>query len=571
MVAGFFGCQNGGASEINADASTDTDTDTDGDTDTDTDTDTDGDSDTDTDTDDGCRDECWFGDVSPSGQVCTAWDEVAEVWIDISDGAGSTHHRARLYNAYLHEKMLPAGGVANVIFTDTSYDTIHAWGGTGDSGIWTGTYLAAESLRALATGASEAKESVGRLVNTIHDWWSVSGDEAYLTRFAAPASSDPLVLDLFGPSSPDADYTATYKSEQWHYKGHISRDQHQGVMLGFSLAYEATDDEAIKELIREDVVDFVEHLMISQTKIVLVASSPSDTPVPMPLNLRYCIYTTHETPSGAPEIIIDTSDIESSTATGFLEFGPLFYNEIALQIPFLGWIPEIPRSGSAIMLTAAFRVALQVTEGVPAYAGRRMLIQQHYDDNVGWWLDVAENPLGYGTTYTCGDKYYSKNIRFEPMYNLARLESDAALLTRIRGTILDGIMWPQVEDHKNVFFAYIYAANQTASTTIQDIADYHTDQLVQFRLPPNADIPLDLTGLYPDDPECPGLSTTATDVGDRAVGDFMWQRHPWDLIDNDTSQLVYPGVDYMVAYWMGRHHGFIEDDAQGTCLQWKDP
>ncbi len=31
------------------------------------------------------------------------------------------------------------------------------------------------------------------------------------------------------------------------------------------------------------------------------------------------------------------------------------------------------------------------------------------------------------------------------------------------------------------------------------------------------------------------------------------------------------GVDYVVACWMGRHHGHVEDDAPGTCLQRQDP
>ena len=62
--------------------------------------------------------------------------------------------------------------------------------------------------------------------------------------------------------------------------------------------------------------------------------------------------------------------------------------------------------------------------------------------------------------------------------------------------------------------------------------------------------------------------TTAVDVGDRPVGDFLWQRHPWGLFEAGDLSQTEPGVDYLVAYWMGRRHGFITDDAQGHCLRW---
>ena len=64
------------------------------------------------------------------------------------------------------------------------------------------------------------------------------------------------------------------------------------------------------------------------------------------------------------------------------------------------------------------------------------------------------------------------------------------------------------------------------------------------------------------------VHTTAVDVGDRPVGDFLWQRHPWGLFDWGDPYQTEPGVDYLVAYWMARHHGFLADAAAGHCLRW---
>jgi hypothetical protein len=221
------------------------------------------------------------------------------------------------------------------------------------------------------------------------------------------------------------------------------------------------------------------------------------------------------------------------------------------------------------MLSSFFKVALLVTDGVPEYAERRAAIETHYEENVGWWLDVAETPAGYYAD-PCGDGYYGRNIRFEPMYNLARLETDIWLLDRIRDNVLAGIMWPDVADHKNVFFAFIHAANQDWSDEIDGIVDDHVYQLELFPTAPRIDELHDNWGEYFENPDCPGNTTVATDVDDRVVADFLWQRHPWKIFKAGNVLRVYPGVDYMVAYWMGRHHGFIDDDLPDSCLKWRD-
>jgi hypothetical protein len=61
----------------------------------------------------------------------------------------------------------------------------------------------------------------------------------------------------------------------------------------------------------------------------------------------------------------------------------------------------------------------------------------------------------------------------------------------------------------------------------------------------------------------------AIDVGDRVVADFMWQRQPWGLYAGGDVHQTQPGVDYLVAYFMGRAHGFIADDTAGSCLAWQ--
>lgn len=47
---------------------------------------------------------------------------------------------------------------------------------------------------------------------------------------------------------------------------------------------------------------------------------------------------------------------------------------------------------------------------------------------------------------------------------------------------------------------------------------------------------------------------------------FMWEHNPWKLVSPGTPNYVFSGVDYLIAYWMARYHGYIQDDAPHTCL-----
>ena len=49
----------------------------------------------------------------------------------------------------------------------------------------------------------------------------------------------------------------------------------------------------------------------------------------------------------------------------------------------------------------------------------------------------------------------------------------------------------------------------------------------------------------------------------------MWQRTRGGSTTAATPRQTEPGVDFLVAYFMGRNHGFIADDTPGTCLAWQ--
>ena len=509
-----------------------------------------------------CTDTCLYGSVGAEDTRCALWDSTVGDWVrQPSTGPGELHHRARHYAALLHAWMLPAGGVMSAQFSDAALNEVVVYGGKRDSAIWTGVYLASEALRFLATGAPDAARSMEETIATLHRWWRISGDPGYLARYAAPADSSAPIQALLSADEPEVHRDVLFEDALWHWRGHISRDQYQGVLLGYSLAYQATSNPQVREIIRQDVVEFVEQLMRSERRPVQIILNGRT--MTQEVSIPYAVFSQADAPNGIPALTIQLSPF-SAAGEGVLFFTP-DAADLIRQLPGLRRFPSIYQETQTIQLASIFRIALQVTEDVPAYASRRRAIADHYEQHVDKWLSIAE---GWRNTNRCDEGYFGLNIGFIPLYNWIRLETNPARQARLRDAVLRDAMWAEVAEHKNVFFALIYGSQAPLAEDAQAIIDAHVEQLARFPAGPNLSQPRDLRGVYPESTQCPGISSVAVNVDERVPASFTWERHPWKLYDPGTPNLMYPGIDYLLAYWMGRFYGLIEDDASGTCLLW---
>ena len=466
--------------------------------------------------------------------------------------------RATSHDLWMRQRLMPAGGVMPAHFTDASYTQVQNYDGRRDPAIWTGAYLAAQALRLLETGAADARNQVHQRVRVLDRWWRISGDPGYLARFAAPAHSSEAILATLPASDPEVIRNVPFNNQLWHWRGRVSRDQYQGGLLGMSLAYEATSDPAIRQMIREDVTRFAEQLMRRESKRVKVVINGS-LKFTLTLSLQHAVYTDDETPDGIPILNIRTNPF-AVEGSGMLVFWPN-PSEALRQIPVLGRLPDVPIPTQAIQLASAFQVALQVTAGVPGYAARHAALRAHYEENFDSWFDIAS---GWENTNSCGGSYHGIDVAFMPLFNWIRLEEDPTRRARLQTAVLRDALWSEVADHKNVLFAFIYASQAAPEDEVNDVIATHRAQLAGFPDAPQLALPLDVRWKYPENPKCPGLAASATDVGDRPGATFIWERQPWVRFDPGTPNLAYPGVDYLLAYWLGRQSGFIAADAKLT-------
>ncbi len=493
-----------------------------------------------------CVDACNLGETKTTGGG-TLTCKLLDVSLgSVVAAGGGMEDRSRLYNSYLRQACLPAGQVAGLFFTAPDLQTVLQYQDLGDSALFTGTYLAAEAWRYKATGSPDALANMTALVQTIHMMWNVAPQSpGWLARYAAPSNSSAVLLSSITQDTTQPNHSnGFYDGQSYVWMGAVSRDQYEGAMLGYAAAYDVLTDESIRDLIRADMTTFVKQLMITRT----LCPTINGFPCLVSIQEQYIV----KTPWEPLAINLTTSGVSSEQViTGLLDFMPSAYG-------------VYPQPAAAIQLTSAFEVALHVTADRPAWAADHDTIQAFFLANVDSWLQTART---WFYSANCGKGYFGNNIVFEPMFNLARLDSDPGRQAIIQG-ILQQNMWQSgVINDKNPWFAYIYAAVQHGADAGASAAvAMGNHQLSQFQPPPRVHVAV--SNSFPENSSCPGNAQAAIDVANRVIGDFEWQRQPWQQSDPGVPTQVFPGVDYLAAYWLGRAEGFLQNDAPTECTQW---
>lgn len=515
-----------------------------------------------------CADECTLGAVSNLG-TCKLWSLSQQAYVATDQAKLSDRAREHDKQSQLVTKTA-LGQMADATYTDNTHTTLAYYWGTADAALWSGSYLAAESWRLLATGARDAAEEVDQKVRLLHDDFKITGDVGYFARLAVPRSAAvPLEYNYNGQNyCADAAQhcNVDYKGTKWDWLGHTSRDAYTGVMLGLGMAYLATPDEELRKLIREDVTTVA--LELAKTRTFPVQVNLNGVPINIMATLENVILAPSEYVNGKVTVTLNTSGVSDTELVGAREFLPDFSTFAKQVIPFLT-IP-IPRTSSAMMLGGFFNIAMRASKGVPGYEATYQTLKTYYDAHVDSWLTSSESwtaPTG------CDPSYFPIHIAYIMAYMWAALEEDPVHRARIADNVLQGKMWAAVHDHKNSYFAYLWGGTRPMSLPMgqQEILDANT-QLAGFPIAPKGQPSIDHLADYPNDSSCMSqgfpASTVAVDVKDRFMDDSIWQRGVWTLKRGGDDRIWFPATDYLGAYWAARRYGFIADDDAGTCNRW---
>ncbi len=183
-------------------------------------------------------------------------------------GAQTLEEQALRISGEIRARHLPFGTVVDPMYASPNSTELVTYTRCGDSAIWTGHYLAAESFRYRVTRSAEALEAARLAFRGIRVLVDVTGANNLLARCAVPADS-PLAA---GPRSEEAqhgEYKGEFDGDSYYWIGNTSRDQYMGVFFGLSVAYEFIDDSAMRSGISDIVTRLIDRLLEKEWAVVM--------------------------------------------------------------------------------------------------------------------------------------------------------------------------------------------------------------------------------------------------------------------------------------------------------------
>lgn len=154
-------------------------------------------------------------------------------------------------SANIRARHMPFGTVIDPVFASSTSDQITGYTRCGDSALWTGSYLAAESFRFKVTSDPNALDNVKAALAGLKSLVDVTGDNR-LARCI-----------VFGSSPFAAGIESEEKSNTVHQNSpniwidNTSRDQVIGALFGLATAYDLVDNATVKG----DVADLITRLI----------------------------------------------------------------------------------------------------------------------------------------------------------------------------------------------------------------------------------------------------------------------------------------------------------------------
>ena len=135
---------------------------------------------------------------------------------------------------------MPFGTILEPIFASPTSTQIVSYTDCGDSALWTGAYLAAESFRYNVTKAPDALNNVQYALAGLKALADVTGDNR-LARCMVAANS-PFAADIQSQESSNT----VHQAPPWIWVDNTSRDEVVGAFFGLCVAFDRVDDATVK-------------------------------------------------------------------------------------------------------------------------------------------------------------------------------------------------------------------------------------------------------------------------------------------------------------------------------------
>ena len=387
---------------------------------------------------------------------------------------------------------------------------------TGDGALFTGHALAMIAYKLATTHDPAVFADLETVLAGIEKLFAVTGSAGLLARAFTKNSK----IQLDGESIVKVG-AGRYAGYSW--SGDVSQDQYSGVMFGLWSAWNLVENESIRDRIETLVTDVVD-VLIQSNQVIPRESGYSD----------------------------------------------------------LSFSPGIADSGNAIFLISYILMAAEMT-GKSKYKNYFEKITQKDSALDITALSIAKlwGTIDPSLTSACHyrekteDSYYRFNILAPWIYFLNAMSSKWGFSSEwsdVRSVFWSGfsegfVNWPGVKNDKNAFFDQLYLLSGLSGGhyDYQKVSghDSYSEEAAQDALRQLAGYPAGLRrknrvlNTDEEEPGCEGTAKKALDVERRGAVDYAWQISPYTISQPCHQPWVeFPGVDYLLAYWMARYHGY---------------
>jgi len=380
-----------------------------------------------------------------------------------------------------------------------------------NDGQYTSMYLAMESYRYAVTKDTKAKENAAKAFNALKFLQTVTETEGFVARTVIPATwsrmADPneVITDrewadkiVREPRERRVeDHWLLSKDEKWLWKRGTSSDEITGHMYGYLFYYDLVAKEEERKRVKEHILCIVDYIIDNGYVLIDIDGMHTEWGV------------------WAPEYLNNDPDWASENGVNSIEV--LSYLKLAYHVSGNEYYQE---------------------------EYHKLLNVHNYKNNI----------VNAKTTLPSWRTYIDDELLALAYPALLLYEDDPELQDLYR-TSLDN-WYDAIKNDDNPYFYFIYNALAANKLNLEK-----SIQLLQ-------DNPLDLIHWLVDNSKREDLNLTRSPIlediqtsrlvppGERGI--MRWDKNPWKAIQGDGGYTESDGVYWLLAYWMGRYHGFIE-------------
>ena len=458
-------------------------------------------------------------DISDAKETQAPWSwPVCEKW---SEGTISLAEKTASLDALVRKQHLDDGLIRTLRLD--SDGTVKSRDHQPSTGLWTAMYLASQSLRYAVTGEAEAVENAAIAVQGLRDLTRVTGRPGLYGR-AYQRPDFTYTWDVAGSASWVESPTPWY--EGWWFNDDVSKDTMDGIMFGYAVALEFLDDETIKEIIREDVLGFVEPFV-----------------------------------DAGLQIIDHTGEVT--------EHGRLFYSAIDDFPGFnalltLSWVrTAVDAGGDADLVHFYEDCLLRLGDWSDCPVLDAM--------DIGSYMDAFDEFL-YMYRPDCKTSYDNIDMIFHAIFPLLRRETNPDVRKRLLDKLNVGIWVPEegneppLHESTHALYIFLYGAlaepspddpvfRQAVEDSVCTLYRLELDRFDKTTVQGEQEVAcINRLG----DPN----AATIIPLEERYYDNYVWRLDPYEIPQDrqGVEGLLFSPEDYLLAYWVGRYFGYLNEE-----------